>query len=86
MLSLSAAQRIAPQLPDTLPAGKIGIDEDGDLFFSFDKDDKSVFLTVEPNELHLLIKDGREKSRYFDEVPYDDFKIPTEILDELSEI
>ena len=83
--SISAAERIASQLPDTLPAGKIGLDEDGDVCLSFHKDDASVFLTVEPDKLHLLIKSGSEQSRYFDEVPYDDFEIPTKILEELSE-
>lgn len=84
--SISAAERIASQLPDTLPAGKIGLDEDGDVFLSFHKDDVSVFLTVEPDKLHLLIKSGSEKSRYFDEVPYDDFEIPNTIMEELSKI
>ncbi len=84
--SISAAERIASQLPDTLPAGKIGLDEDGDVCLSFHKDDVSVFLTVEPDKLHLLIKKASEQSRYFDEVPYDDFEIPTKILEELSEI
>ena len=86
MRSISAAERIASQLPDTLPAGKIGLDEDGDVFLSFHQDDVSVFLTVEPDKLHLLIKSVGEQSRYFDEVPYNDFEIPTKILEELSEI
>lgn len=85
MRSILAAERIASQLPDTLPAGKIGLDEDGDVCLSFHKDDLSIFLTVEPDKLHLLIKSVNEQSRYFDEVPYDDFEIPTEILVELSE-
>lgn len=84
--SILAAERIAPQLPDTLPEGKIGFDEEGDVFLSFHRDDKSAFLTVEPDKLHLLLKGGGQPSRYFDNVPYHDFKIPKKVIEELSEI
>lgn len=84
--AILAAERIAPQLPDTLPEGKIGFDEEGDVFLSFHRGDKSAFLTVEPDKLHLLVKGGGQSSRYFDDVPYHDFKIPRKVIEELSEI
>ncbi|MCI0564320.1 MAG: hypothetical protein MN733_38090 [Nitrososphaera sp.] len=84
--SILAAERIASQLPDTLPEGKIGLDEEGDVFLSFHKDDRSAFLTVEPSKLHLLVKGGGEATRYVDDILYNGFVVPNNVLEELSEI
>ena len=48
-----------------------GYNGGGDLFLKFIKDDKTAFLTIQENKMHLLVTEDNRPPIYMDNMPYD---------------
>lgn len=63
---------------------KIGLGGEGDLFFSWENSKGAAFLTIDGNELHLLIKPTGIPPIYRDRMRYDAKAIANEIVPALA--
>jgi hypothetical protein len=65
--SLTAAANIVPQLPNLVADARAGVDGDGNVYLRFRKDDKTMYLTVEPHLIHLLLMQPGQPNVYIDD-------------------
>ena len=82
--SLSAAERALALMPDTYATPKLGMGDSGDIYFSWENAEGVAFLTIEPEQLHLLLKPYATKSTYLDQMPNDATVLENRILPSLE--
>ena len=81
--ALDLAESILAYVSDILLAPKIGLGGDGDLYFSWENEEGSAFLTIEDGILHLLLKPRSAKPVYLDRIPHDQTVLANKILPRL---
>ena len=65
--SLSAAERLVPELPDVVAEARAGVDDEGNVYFRLAQGDKVAYLTVEPELLHLVCMTPGKDNYYVDD-------------------
>lgn len=68
--SLTAAERLIPELPDVAAEVRAGVDDDGNVYFRLAKGDKIAYLTIEPELLHLVCMTPDKGNYYVDDEPF----------------
>jgi len=81
--AVRAAELVVPSLPNNLANPRVGIAEEGAVYFKLFRGSTRFTLIIETRKLHLLV--GTATGRYFhiDDVAFDGSRIPTEIVDAL---
>lgn len=77
--SLTAAANIVPQIPNLFADARAGVDGDGNVYLRFRKDDKTMYLTVEPHLIHLLVMQPGQPNVYIDDEKFKGKILPTKI-------
>ena len=82
--SVKAAAHIVRELPNRFHAGKLGVDEDGNVYVRLEDEGVVAFLTVEPHSLHLLCMRPDADNTYIDNVPFGGKRLPGRIRQALK--
>lgn len=77
--SIAAAERMVQELPDVVAQASAGVNGEGNVYFRFAKNGKTVYLTIEPNLLHLICMEPRKDSLYIDDEQFRGKKLPAAI-------
>ncbi len=65
--SLTAAERLIPELPDVTADARAGVDSDGNVYFRLAQGERVAYLTIEPERLHLVCMTPDKGSYYVDD-------------------
>lgn len=77
--SISAAERVLPQLPDIVADARAGVDGDGHVYLRLQQGEKVAYLTVEPRLIHLLYMEPGKPNIYIDDEQFKGKVLPSRI-------
>jgi hypothetical protein len=77
--SLRAAERIVDLLPPMDVTSKVGLDDEGCVYFHFAAGLTHAYLTVEPRMLHLLVRERGHEARRLDNVSFEGDVLPERV-------
>lgn len=83
--TLMNAEIALAMLPQSYADPKLGLGGSGDLYFSWENSKGVAFLTIDSNELHLLLKPKVMKPVYWDKLAYDNQVLQNKILPALAQ-
>lgn len=83
-ITLTEAEKIVAFLPSGGAEPKIGVGGEGDLFFSWENEHGTAFLTIDGPELHLLVKPAGQQPIYRDNLPNDEMVLSNQVLPALG--
>ena len=77
--SITAAERLIQELPDVVAQAHAGINGEGNVYFRFTKGGKTVYLTIEPDLIHLICMEPGKENVYIDDEQFRGKKLPAAI-------
>lgn len=84
--SIAAAERLVQELPDVVARAHAGINSEGNVYFRLAKGGKTVYLTIEPDLIHLLYMEPGKDNVYIDDEQFRGKKLPAAIRRALTTI